>query len=101
MPTSSYPWPGNVRELAHELERAIVFEEGEQLQFGHLSGTGQVAPAGAAWSSSEWFNEVFVFPPKGFSLEEAINRIIQHALRQTGNNVSAVSYTHLRAHETR
>jgi len=86
-----YAWPGNVRELAHELERAIVFEEGEQLQFGHLTGAGQVAPAGAAGSASEWFNEGFVFPPEGFSLEEAINRIIQHALRQTGNNVSAAA----------
>jgi transcriptional regulator with PAS, ATPase and Fis domain len=31
-----YRWPGNVRELAHELERAVVFEEREELQFEKL-----------------------------------------------------------------
>ncbi len=29
-------WPGNVRELAHELERAIVFEDNAELEFLHL-----------------------------------------------------------------
>src|SRR4030095_2608704 len=33
----SYRWPGNVRELAHELERAIVFEESTELDFLHLA----------------------------------------------------------------
>src|SRR5439155_1604396 len=32
------PWPGNVRELAHELERAVVFEEARELDFAHLPG---------------------------------------------------------------
>jgi len=31
------PWPGNVRELAHELERAVVFEETGELHFAHLA----------------------------------------------------------------
>jgi transcriptional regulator of acetoin/glycerol metabolism len=29
-------WPGNVRELAHELERAIVFEGGAELNLEQL-----------------------------------------------------------------
>ena len=32
----AHPWPGNVRELAHEIERAIVFSDGDTLDFEHL-----------------------------------------------------------------
>ena len=34
----AHRWPGNVRELAHELERAIVFEDSAVLDFAHLCG---------------------------------------------------------------
>ena len=85
-----YAWPGNIRELAHELERAIVFEEGEELSFNQLKSpppaTSSVRPG-----ANEWFNEDYVFPTDGFSLEEAINRLIHKALHQTGNNVSAAA----------
>jgi len=87
----SYPWPGNVRELAHELERAVVFEEGDQLQFPHLLVAEPRPEAEAGLSIAEWFNENFVFPEEGFLLEEAINRLIHHALEQTGDNVSAAA----------
>lgn len=85
----SYPWPGNVRELAHELERALVFEDGEQLRFEHL----HAHPAAVAGvNNHDWFNQRFVFPGEGtFSLDEAINRLIHHALNQTHNNVSAAA----------
>src|SRR5262249_44496271 len=84
----SYAWPGNVRELAHELERAIVFEENADLEFSHLQ-----APAGASAqaSGSDWFNAGYKFPAEGFQLEEAIGRLIQHALQQTNSNVSAAA----------
>lgn len=86
---AAYRWPGNVRELEHELERAIVFEEGPALDFLHLQADGQhEAPAG---EGAEWFNAAYTFPPEGFSLEEAINRMIQHALKQTDDNVSAAA----------
>lgn len=84
----AYPWPGNVRELAHELERAIVFEEGEVLNLQHLPLPGAPGPGGAL-PENDWFNERFVFPEQGFSLEEAIQRILRHALTQTNNNLSA------------
>jgi two-component system response regulator AtoC len=88
----AYPWPGNVRELAHEIERAIVFEESEELSFESLSrrkfvGSGSVSTE----SGKDWFNDGFVFPPEGFSLEEGIMRIINHALKQTNQNVSAAA----------
>ncbi len=89
-------WPGNIRELSHELERALVFEEGPELLFEHLAGgrgsAAEPAPPGdAPPSSQEWFNPGFRFPESGFSLEAAIGRLIQHALAQTNQNVSAAA----------
>ena len=85
----THRWPGNVRELSHELERALVFEESEQLNFEHLPAAGDREPG--AVDPQDWFNTRFRFPDQGFQLEEAINRVIQHALRQTNNNVSAAA----------
>lgn len=84
----AYPWPGNVRELAHELERAVVFEEGPALYFPHLPLPGG---APAALRGQDWFNERFVFPEEGFCVEEAVLRLIHHALTQAGGNVSAAA----------
>ncbi len=97
----AYPWPGNVRELAHELERAIVFEPADELRFDQLRAAG-LARSESRSAVHDWFDEHYQFPPEGFSLEEAIDRLIRHALRQTENNVSAaarllgVSRDHLR-----
>jgi DNA-binding NtrC family response regulator len=85
----SYRWPGNVRELANELERAIVFEESEELTFSHLGAVAE--PGVRVVDVGDWFNEGFAFPPQGFRLEEAINRLIRHALNQTADNVSAAA----------
>ena len=90
----AYAWPGNVRELSHELERALVFEDGEELGFDQLMGVAgptvapAADPAGVA-ARDDWFNPAFRFPDSGFSLEDAILRIIRHALGQTDGNVSA------------
>jgi DNA-binding NtrC family response regulator len=75
-----------VRELAHELERALVFEEMPELGFDQL----QAAP-GSTGQGAAWFNPNFRFPAEGFRLEEAIGQLIEHALKQTGNNVSAAA----------
>lgn len=103
----AYHWPGNVRELSHELERAIVFEENQELKFekllvvagGALTPSATPYPlsgaAGVAVSHNpghgDWFNAQFIFPHEGFALEEAINLLIHHALKQTGGNVSAAA----------
>src|SRR5438034_669651 len=84
----SHAWPGNVRELAHELERAIVFTEGNTLDFDQLQATW--SPSAVA-RTDDWFNPGFTFPMEGFSLEDAINRLIQHGLAQTAQNVSAAA----------
>jgi DNA-binding NtrC family response regulator len=99
-----YHWPGNVRELSHEIERAVVFEDGDVLDFDHLLGpvppqgapqpADSSAPAAAPGSglpATDWFNPAYRFPPSGFSMEEAINRVIQHALAQTEQNVSGAA----------
>jgi two-component system, NtrC family, response regulator AtoC len=83
----AYCWQGNVRELAHEMERAIVFEDNDELCFDSLQtpiNTEQLI-------ETAWFKSDFRFPPEGFLLESAIGFLIQHALNQTGNNVSAAA----------
>jgi DNA-binding NtrC family response regulator len=84
----AHPWPGNVRELSHELERAVVFEDSDQLDFAQLASSGGEA---ASQDPRDWLNAKFAFPPHGFSLEDAINRLIQLALKQTNHNVSAAA----------
>jgi len=83
-----YHWPGNVRELAHELERAIVFEDGTELSFPQL-GPGVDQPSGEPPPKSDWFNLDYDF--EGFSLEAAIDRFLQLALQRAGGNVSAAA----------
>lgn len=83
-----YSWPGNVRELAHEIERAIVFEDRDELLFENLQTP--IDPT-KTLDSTGWLNPSFTFPPDGFSLEGAIGALLQRALKQTGNNVSAAA----------
>ncbi len=87
----AYPWPGNVRELAHVLERAFVFEEEKELRLRQLLGVSDSVGSTAKMQSEDWLNPGFVFPDQGFSLEEAINRLIRHALDHSGGNVSAAA----------
>jgi DNA-binding NtrC family response regulator len=87
----AYPWPGNVRELAHELERALVFDDADELNFEALAGRKTALPATTGGPAGDWFNEEYVFAGEGFSLEEAIMRLIRHALAQTDQNVSAAA----------
>lgn len=83
-----YEWKGNVRELAHELERSIVFEDEEELGFGHLVGGGSMPGSD---DPNDWLRAGFTFPEDGFSLEDAINRLIKLALRQSNDNVSGAA----------
>ncbi len=86
----SYAWPGNVRELAHELERALVFEEADELDLCQLMAIAPGTTAGPD-AGQPWFSAGYVFPPQGFSLDAAIQHLIRHALRQSGQNVSAAA----------
>jgi DNA-binding NtrC family response regulator len=90
-----YGWPGNVRELSHEIERALVFEDGSSLEFHSLLGASAAAPlttsAVATDPANDWFPSGYQFPESGFSLEGAILRLIQQAMTQTQGNVSAAA----------
>jgi two-component system, NtrC family, response regulator AtoC len=81
-------WSGNVRELAHELERAIVFEDSEELSFESLQTPIDASPS---MSDPDWLKSEYRFPTEGFSLESAIGVLIQKALQQTEGNVSAAA----------
>jgi DNA-binding NtrC family response regulator len=83
----AYRWPGNVRELSHELERGLVFEDSFSLDFSHLSG-GTASPDAAGAAPADWLNPGYHFPDEGFVLEDAINRLVQRALNQSGGNAS-------------
>lgn len=78
------PWPGNVRELAHEIERALVFNDA-QLTFRGL--TRASAESGPEWLAAGWRPTAAA----GFQLEAAITRFIQLALAESGGNVSAAA----------
>lgn len=82
----AYRWPGNVRELAHEIERAVVLGGERGLLFTHLGGSEGGGGAGAAWLRQD-----FRFPENGFSLEAAIDELVERAVRQADGNVSAAA----------
>ncbi|MBN2506213.1 MAG: sigma-54-dependent Fis family transcriptional regulator [Verrucomicrobia bacterium] len=83
----AYRWPGNVRELAHELERALVFEDAAAMDFAHLPDEGGKA-ATLQNTGDDWLNPHFTFPEQGFVLDDAMNRLLQLALKQSGENLS-------------
>ncbi len=80
----AHAWPGNVRELAHEIERSLVFDE-DNLAFSSLGrGKKSTAPV------ETWVNPQFQIT-EGFSLEAAIDGMVERALLQAGGNVSAAA----------
>jgi DNA-binding NtrC family response regulator len=81
-------WTGNVRELAHELERSLVFDDDRLTLSGLARAAGGGAGAGATAGGVDWFNAAYRFPAEGFSLERAIDRLVQTAVEQSDGNVS-------------
>lgn len=73
-----YAWPGNVRELRHLVERAILLAGGGVLDAASLLLPGS-PPADAAPTVDALY---------GLTLDAAEKCLIEHALRETGNNVS-------------
>jgi len=84
-----YAWPGNVRELAHELERAVVFEDRPELEFAHLA-PDRIQPA-TADGRPAWLSSGFRFPDSGFLLEGAIDSLMNLAMKQADGNVSGAA----------
>lgn len=84
----AYRWPGNVRELAHELERALVFEDVAALDFAHLAGDRRSIAAGGGDASLDWLNPVYDFSKETFVMEDAINRLVHLCLQLSDGNAS-------------
>lgn len=82
----SYPWPGNVRELAHEIERSLVTGDSDTLEFASLATVDPERTGSAAC-----IQPGFRIPDRGFSLERAIDALIDQALERTKGNVSAAA----------
>ncbi|KAF0095203.1 MAG: Sigma-54 interaction domain family [Puniceicoccaceae bacterium 5H] len=91
------PWPGNLRELSHELERALIFLEGDALGFPHLGLSSRDTEAGAnAQTGPALLNPEWQFPEEGeFNLEAAMQELgmtlIERALERCDQNVSAAA----------
>lgn len=79
---SQYHWPGNIRELENVLERAVNFAEGKALNPTHLPMHLQKP---RTETDSLVVNKVI---PHHEALEQAELKLIQLALKQTGNNRS-------------
>lgn len=84
----AHRWRGNIRELAHELERAVIFQRAEALDFAHLDPAGTVTKAVPAHG---WRNPAWRLPETGFTLDTVIAELVAEALRETDQNVSAAA----------
>lgn len=83
-----YRWPGNIRELAHELERQMILQPDEALDFPSLQGLLEDRGPEDDDAAEDWLTPGWQFPESGFDLEQAEKRLIRKALDQTGGNVS-------------
>jgi DNA-binding NtrC family response regulator len=81
------PWRGNLRELSHELERAVLFDEGDLLELEALGDPS----AGNAGLRPGWKSPGWVMPAEGFQLEGVIDELVSEALRLCDGNVSAAA----------
>ena len=85
----THRWPGNIRELRHELERALIFSDSDEIELPGLPEPwpeNKSKPASADWLDPEW-----QIPEEGFSLEEAEKTFIEMALEVEENNLSAAA----------
>ncbi len=81
----NHTWPGNVRELRNVLERAIIFEQGEQLDADKL----EIAAPGAFvdWGDA---SGMFRFESGG-SLEDLERQYIRHILETNNSSYAEVA----------
>ncbi|HEY8483972.1 MAG TPA: sigma-54 dependent transcriptional regulator [Longimicrobiales bacterium] len=80
-----YSWPGNVRELAAVIERAVILGGGRRLEIAAALGGAFVGRAKAPAKAERAERERFL------TLDEAMTRHIEAALRATGGRIEGPS----------
>ena len=81
----AYDFPGNVRELRNVLERALVLEQGPELELEGLQAGLRGGASGATQPE-----DAFVFPDPIRPLEEVERAYVRHALeRHEGRRMEA------------
>jgi DNA-binding NtrC family response regulator len=79
----AHPWPGNVRELYHAIERAVLFEDRDQIEPSDLALHPLPPPASAPPAPSN------AIPDDGLAaIERAERELIARALEAEGGNVT-------------
>ncbi len=83
----SYPWPGNVRELANVMERAVILSGGESPITGRILSFLSKGKKDCLGTVDEGFQ----LPPQGVSLDDVEKKLVEQALKATGNNQTAAA----------
>jgi two-component system response regulator AtoC len=77
----SYHWPGNVRELRSEVERAVVFAQGNKIELQDLSPNVKGGKLSAAHADTKLLSA-----PTGLTVQEAEKQLIIRALKEAKGN---------------
>lgn len=89
---TAYPWPGNIRELQNAIERLVVLNQGEQIEFEDL-------PVKLRTAKPLSKNRVVELPPGGYSLEEIERDAVLQALeRNDWNQTRAAEFLQIPRH---
>jgi len=83
-----YDWPGNVRELSHVIERAVILNDGDQLQINSLNTASLQAESIQAGISDK---EPAVIESQNFNLNQVEEKTIQNAIAYHQGNISQVA----------
>ena len=85
----AHDWPGNVRELRNRLEYATIITNGELIQPEHLQLQSAASPHRSTSAATIALH--FEFTPDEFSYQQVIQRLMDWAMQQSGNNKSAAA----------
>jgi len=78
-----YDWPGNIRELRNVIERAVILENDETMEYEHLPRelVSRSVPAGGS-------PLIFTLPAEGIDIEDVERELIRQSLETSDGNQS-------------
>jgi DNA-binding NtrC family response regulator len=80
-----YDWPGNIRELRNVIERAVILENDETMEYEHLPRELVSRSVPAAGGGDPL---IFNLPPDGIDIEDVERELIRQALESSDGNQS-------------